>query len=296
MKSKRQITLFVLFASSLLAIILTVSSCGSGQLPGFPGPNTPTPEPGIGSTQTSPKDGMVMMYVPAGEFLMGSVYSDEAQESKTERGLFNVEYEYPQHTVYLDSYWIDQTEVTKGMYDQCVAAGQCKPPTCATGGDDHPVICVTWNNAKAYCQWAGRQLPTEAQWEKAARGTDGRLFPWGDAPATCDYAVIDDGSGYCGQGNKVWAVGSKPKGVSPYGALDMSGNVWEWVADWYARDYYENSPYENPTGPEKGQYRMVRGGGVYDYYWYDVRAAVRVPSRVSWRDLNLGFRCAMLEP
>jgi sulfatase modifying factor 1 len=178
------------------------------------------------------------------------------------------------------------------MYAQCVASGQCKPPTCATGDDDFPVICVTWNNAKANCEWGGRQLPTEAQWEKAERGTDGRLYPWGDAPASCDYAVIDDGSGYCRQGNKIWAVGSKSKGVSPYGALDMSVNVWEWVADWYDEDYYEKSPYDNPTVPEKGQYRMLRSRGVYDYYWCDMRTAVRVPNRVSWHDLNFGFRYA----
>jgi formylglycine-generating enzyme required for sulfatase activity len=107
MKSKQQITLTVLLAAGLIAIILTISSCGSGQPPGFPGPNTPTSALGIGSTQTSPKGGMVMVYVPAGEFLMGSVYSDEPQESETARGLFNVEYEYQQHKVYLDDYWID---------------------------------------------------------------------------------------------------------------------------------------------------------------------------------------------
>ncbi len=295
MKSQRQITLIVLISIGLLAVILIIFSDDAGHLSGFPR----TPEPGIGSTQISPKDGMVMMYVPAGEFLMGSVYSDEPQVSETERGRFLVYNESPQHTVYLDAYWIDQTEVTQGMYAQCVAAGQCKPPSCASGGDDYPVICVSWIDSKDYCAWAGRQLPTEAQWEKAARGTDGRNYPWGNTPATCEYAVINDGtgSGFCDQGNSVWVVGSKPKGASPYGALDMAGNAWERVADWYAADYYLDSPLNNPLGPDTGQFRVVRGGGEYDYYWYDVRTTARVPSRLSWRDLNLGFRCAaMAEP
>ena len=296
MKSERQIPRAVLFIASLLFVTLSISSCGPDQLVNAPQTNTPTPELGIGSTQISPKDGMTMMYVPAGEFLMGAAYSDEPQESETERGRFVVYNEDPQHTVYLDAYWIDQTEVTQEMYAQCVAAGQCKQPTCGNNGDDFPVICVTWHNAEDYCAWAERQLPTEAQWEKAARGTDGRIYPWGNTPATCEYAVINNGtgSGFCGEGNKVWPVGSKPKGASPYGGLDMAGNTWEWVADWYAEEYYENSPLNNPTGPETGQYRIVRGGGEYDYYWYDVRTTTRVLSRVSWRDHNLGFRCAAM--
>jgi formylglycine-generating enzyme required for sulfatase activity len=288
MKSKLPLTVF--FVVGFLAVSLSILSCGTGQL--FA--NSPTPEPGIGSSQISPKDSMVLMYVPAGEFLMGSAYSTEPQESKTERGRFVVENEDPQHTVYLDAYWIDQTEVTQEMYAQCVAAGQCKQPSCGNEGDGYPVTCVSWFDAKNYCTWAGRQLPTEAQWEKAARGTDGRIYPWGNMLATCEYAVINDGtgSGFCGEDNKVSAVGSKPKGASPYGALDMAGNTWEWVADWYADEYYQDSPRNNPAGPDEGQYRIVRGGGEYDYYWYDVRTATRVLSRLSWRDLNLGFRCA----
>jgi formylglycine-generating enzyme required for sulfatase activity len=286
MESKRQSTLAIV----LTTLLLTAGSLVSGCI----GIGSQTAGPRLGATQVSPKDGMTMMYVPAGKFLMGSAYSTETQESQTERGNFTMEHEHPQHTVTLDAYWIDQTEVTQEMYARCVEEGQCKEPSCANSGENYPVICVSWKSANDYCTWAGRQLPTEAQWEKAARGTDGRLYPWGNAPASCEYAVINDGSGsgFCGQGNRVWAVGSKPKGASPYGALDMAGNAWEWVADWYAEDYYQNSPRNNPTGPETGRYRIVRGGGEYDYYWYDVRAATRVPSRVSWRDLNLGFRCA----
>jgi formylglycine-generating enzyme required for sulfatase activity len=285
MKSNPPTTFFVFFIIVLLAASLIISSCSSG---------SPTPGLGVHSTKISPKDGMTLMYIPAGEFLMGATYSAEPQESKTERGRFVVVNEDPQHTVYLDAYWIDQTEVTQEMYARCVAEGDCAQPNCANSGDNYPVVCVSWYDAKDYCTWAGRQLPTEAQWEKAARGTDGRIYPWGDAPATCEYAVINDGtgSGFCGQGNNVSPVGSKPKGVSPYGALDMAGNTWEWVADWYAEDYYQDSPRNNPTGPDTGQTRVVRGGGEYDYYWYDVRTTARVLSRMSWRDLNLGFRCA----
>ncbi len=292
MKSKFQIVCTVLLPAGWMAVGLSISSCGTDRISGSPDANDPTYA--VGSTQISPKDGMVMVYVPAGEFLMGSAYTGETQESKTERGRFIIENEDPQHTVCLDAYWIDQTEVTQEMYALCVDAGECKQPTCANVGDELPVICVAWKDANDYCTWAGRQLPTEAQWEKAARGTDGRIYPWGDSPATCEYAVINDGSGsgFCGEGNTVWPVGSKPKGASPYGAFDMAGNVWEWVVDWYAEDYYQDSPGENPIGPEDGLYRITRGGGEYDYYWYDVRTTTRTHRRMTWRDLNLGFRCA----
>jgi len=246
----------------------------------------PTATPGLGVTRVSEKDGMVMVYVPTGEFLMGSADSDKAAQSD----------EKPQHTVYVDAFWIDRTEVTNAQYKKCAQAGACKASGYAGdskyNGDDQPAVGVDWNRAQACCQWAGRQLPTEAQWEKAARGAqaDGRIYPWGNQPATCEYAVMKDGSGSgCGK-DAPWPVGGKPKGVSPYGALDMAGNVWEWVADWYDEKYYANSPSRNPIGPSSGQYRVLRGGSfVYDAQ--NVRGAYRggnLPGHWYW---NLGFRC-----
>jgi formylglycine-generating enzyme required for sulfatase activity len=245
---------------------------------------TPTAMPGIGPTRVSEKDGMVMVYVPAGEFLMGSADSDSQAYSN----------EKPQHTVYLDAFWIDKTEVTNAQYKKCVQAGACKALEYARSsdynGDTQPVVEVDWFNAQAYCQWAGRQLPTEAQWEKAARGTDGRIYPWGNQAATCEYAVMNVGSGNgCGKGT-TWPVGSKPKGASPYGALDMAGNVWEWVADWYSESYYAGSPSKNPPGPASGEYRVPRGGSFYDEARV-VRGVYRGREVPGYWAPGRGFRC-----
>jgi len=208
----------------------------------------------IGSTQVSPKDGMVLVYVPAGEFLMGSTEADidkvMAQCSFCKREL--TVGEQPQHTVTLAAYWINKTEVTNGMYAQCVADGACEPPqetksyTRSSYYDDnqyadYPVIYVDWNQANGYCEWAGGRLPSEAEWEKAARGTDGRTYPWGeqgvagnllnfaDKNTNFDWSdkTIDDGY------EDTAPVGNYPEGASVYGVLDMAGNVYEWVADWY---------------------------------------------------------------
>ncbi|NLI41381.1 MAG: SUMF1/EgtB/PvdO family nonheme iron enzyme, partial [Caldisericales bacterium] len=174
------------------------------------------------------KDEMLMVYVPAGEFEMGD-----------EDGALD---EQPVHTVYLDEYWIDQTEVTNGQYERCVAADSCTVPKSSYSSTrdsyygnrsyaDYPVIYVDWNQADAYCKWAGGRLPTEAEWEKASRGTDGRDYPWGDS-------IDENHANYDGNIGDTSEVGRYPKGASPYGALDMAGNVWEWVSDWYAEDYY----------------------------------------------------------
>ncbi|MBI9050108.1 MAG: SUMF1/EgtB/PvdO family nonheme iron enzyme [Anaerolineaceae bacterium] len=286
MKNKQRFIIIGIIIAGLLLIVLDISLFKQ------------IPESGsaIGLPMVSDTDGMTLLYVPAGEFIMGRPYSTEPQESKTERGRFVIQNENPQHTVMLDAFWIDKTEVTQEMYAHCVAEGICREPFCANNaGDNYPVTCISRDDAADYCIWAGRQLPTEAQWEKAARGTDGRTYSWGNEPATCELAVINNGTGmgFCDKDNKVWTVGSKPDGASPYGALDMAGNAWEWVADWFGADYYAESPANNPTGPETGQFATVRGGGMFDYYWYDVRTTTRVLSRVSWRDSNLGFRCAM---
>ena len=189
-------------------------------------PPTADPSLGIGSTQVSDKDGMKLLYVPAGEFLMGAASSD-AQAAENEK---------PQHIVYLDAFWIDQTEVTNAMYIKCYQAGACQAPSMGHSSSrlngyysnsqfaNDPVTYVFIEEAKDYCEWAGRRLPTEAEWEKAARGTDGRMYPWGnDAP---DRTRLN----YNQEVGDTTQVGAYPTGASPYGALDMAGNVQEWVA------------------------------------------------------------------
>jgi serine/threonine-protein kinase len=244
---------------------------------------TPAPTLGIGSTMISPIDGMQVIYVPAGEFVMGS---DDRNAN-----------EQPSHMIYLDDYWIDRTEVTNGKYAQCVADGVCRAPVSNSSNtqdqyygspefDQYPVIFVTWDDANTYCHWAGRRLPTEAEWEKAARGSDARICPWGnDAPSTnlvnFNWAIGD-----------TTPVGSYPAGVSPYGAVDMSGNVWEWVADWYDSNYYNNSPIENPQGPSSGGRRVLRGGSWYYEVNY-IRAAFRFSADANSMLNDLGFRCAL---
>ena len=231
-----------------------------------------------------------MVRVPAGSFRMGSTSGDDDEK--------------PVHEVFVSGFSIDRTEVTVGAYRQCVDAGRClssgltdvvrQPESCnwgQSGREDHPINCVTWSEAKAYCSWAGKRLPTEAEWEKAARGTDGRTYPWGNESASCSRAVMDDGGNGCGRGGMTWAVGSKPSGKSPYGALDLAGNVWEWVSDWYDDDYYHQSPSRDPTGPTNGEARVHRGGAWYDFPEF-LRASVRTGGDPLARDPILGFRCA----
>jgi eukaryotic-like serine/threonine-protein kinase len=261
--------------------------------------------PGIGSTLAREQDGMVMVYVPAGEFIMGSVTGFDDEK--------------PARTITLDAFWIDQTEVTNAMYAQCVAAGACSLPARTSFdlvgifqkleyyGDpqnaDHPVIWIDWEQASAYCGWAGSRLPSEAEWEKAARGPDGRVFPWGDVFArrglllnfcdkNCDVSsadrAFDDGYALPAP------VGSYPDGASFYGALDMAGNVSEWVADWYSETYYQDGPDHNPPGPASGESRVYRGGSYRD--WEKIlRSSNRNRSPSKPYDF-LGFRCARPAP
>ncbi len=166
--------------------------------------------------------------------------------------------ERPQHTVHLDAFWIDRTEVTNARYRLCVEAGACAEPECwdddALNAPDQPVVCVTWRDAVGYAAWAGGRLPTEAEWEKAARGTDGRLYPWGDGAPDCERANYNRCVGL------PLPVGSLPGGASPYGVLDMAGNVHEWVSDRYGKYSYADSARENPLGPDSGFNRVTRGG------------------------------------
>jgi formylglycine-generating enzyme required for sulfatase activity len=180
--------------------------------------------------------------------------------------------EIPAHHVQLNAFWVDQVEVTNGMYGLCVQSGACRQPV-ATNSDnraeyfgtpefqDYPVVNVTWFDANAYCEWAGRRLPTEAEWERAARGDDMRTFPWGDELPN---ATNSNSLNSVGDTSR---VGSYVQGMSPFGALDMIGNVWEWMADYYDGDYYNNSPEANPSGPEIPSFnnlRVIRGGSFQD--------------------------------
>ena len=258
-------------------------------------PPTPTPEPIITDT------GSRMLYVPAGIYSMGN---DESEENDQK----------PAHLVRLDTYFIDETEVTNGAYAQCVEAGVCDPPDSPNATyhsayygdpafDDYPVIFVSWYDAEIFCEWRGARLPSEAEWEKAA-GFDPveglkTIYPWGDAfdgtrlnfcdqncPRDFRDAAVDDGY------QDTSPVGSYRDGRSPLGPYDMSGNVMEWVNDWYNRRAYEESGDTNPLGPLEGEFKVIRGGS-----WLSAPEDVTVSVRDSFDPLvtraNLGFRCAM---
>lgn len=239
------------------------------------------------------KDGAPMVLVPAGAFTMGSNDGLPAER--------------PEHVVTLDAYHIDRYEVSLQLYRKfLVAAKHDAPPTwddeAAETVGDRPAVGMGWADAAAYCAWAGKRLPTEAEWEKAARGTDGRRYPWGPMQPFVDIANYNRGvwvseavtlAGVAGgvEGMSV-RHGLKEGGRSPYGLHHMAGNAAEWVADWYDREYYSKSPEENPTGPAKGEKKVIRGGS-----WSDLPMALRSSARVSaepdFQDRAIGFRCAM---
>ncbi len=238
-------------------------------------------------------DGAPMILIPAGPFIMGS-----------NDGLPN---ERPEHTVTLDSYYVDQYEVTLSLYRKFLeSTKQESPPTwddeAAMTVGDRPATGMKWQSASTYCQWAGKRLPTEAEWEKAARGTDGRRYPWGDMQPFVDIANYNRGM-WVNEAITLVAVtsglegmsvrhGLKEGGKSPFGLFHMAGNAAEWVADWYGRDYYQRTPEKNPPGPGLGEKRVIRGGS-----WADLPAALRVTARFSaeadYEDRTIGFRCAM---
>ncbi len=269
------------------AITLTITAT----ITQIPSPTmTPIPALGIGSTIINDIDGMEMVYVPEGEFQMGC-------DPEHNRGYFCEKDEQFLHTIYLDAFWIDKYEVTTNQYEQCVAASACTAPSKNSSSsrssyydnasfDNYPVIYVLWDDSAKYCAWAGKRLPTEAEWEKAARGAvDTRDYPWGDQETDCTLANND---GCVGDTS---AVGSYPTGASPYGAMDMAGNVWEWTNDWYSSSYYRDSPANNPPGPATGNYKVYRGGS-WSSYLSNLRTSYRYSSNPNVRYYNVGFRCA----
>jgi|GEM_PF-187263 len=229
-----------------------------------------------------------MCYVPAGSFWMGC--------NATVEDVCNSD-DLPYHEVDVSAFFIQRSEVTQAQYKECIDASGCGTPGCnwdPVGTPDRPVACVSWAQAVEYCAWAGMRLPTEAEWEKAARGTDGRKYPWGNETATCDYAVMADGGDGCGTGHSWNVCGKSPGGDSPYGLCDMAGNVWEWASDWYDSEYYVSSPSSNPTGPANGSSRVSRGGSSYGNVAF-LRAFDRNGAPLSYYWDNLGFRCVRSE-
>jgi len=242
---------------------------------------------GLASGSDSPcqwsVDGAIMVRIPAGSFTMGTPLGvGESDED-------------PQHTIYLDEYYVDKYEVTNRQYRQfCEETQHEQPKDPGFAGlpdyfvecPDYPVVNVTWNDAVAYCEWAGKRLPTEAEWEKAARGSDVRKYPWGSEEPDATRA------NFTGQNGRTTKVGSYPEGASPCGVLDMAGNVWEWCSDRYDRGYYAHSQRDNPAGSESGSLRVTRGGS-WDCTPNYLRCAYRLGCDPSVRNNALGFRCVV---
>jgi formylglycine-generating enzyme required for sulfatase activity len=238
-------------------------------------------------------DPTYMAYVPEGEFLMGCYPAP---------GTCNPDDEHL-HAVWLDAYFIDLFEVTNAQFAKCVEAGGCSAPSSFNSNTHqsyygnpafakYPVIYSTWEDAQNYCQWQGKRLPTEAEWEKAARGvSDTRFFPWGNQLPDCTLANFYNifGNGSCM--NDTTQVGSYPSGSSPYGLLDMAGNVAEWVSDWYDPYYYIDSPYMNPTGPTSGTEKVLRGGS-WNSNWFILQVTYRWPQDPGSEFNIVGIRCA----
>jgi eukaryotic-like serine/threonine-protein kinase len=254
---------------------------------------TPTPSTNTKNTTTS-KTPEGMVKIPAGWFYMGCVPGDSKCDDN----------EKPRKRVYLDAYYMDVHETRVLEYQECVQAGVCEKPRTRSDSQycnwgysnrgDHPINCVNWQSAKTFCEWKGKKLPTEAQWEKAARGSDGRIYPWGDASPTCHYTVFDSSRGHGGDGcgkDRTWPVMSKEPGRNPFGLFDMAGNVYEWCEDWYDDNYYSRMPKRNPLNRTKANFRVIRGGS-----WISFPRGMRVSNRYwivpPYGSKLMGFRCS----
>ena len=217
------------------------------------------------------KDGAPMMLVPVGEFIMGSNESDD---------------EKPHRLVYLDGYYIDKYPVTNARFRGAEMRPE-KDYGSRFNGAKQPVVGVTWFQARDYCQKVGKRLPTEAEWEKAAKGAYGKIYPWGNRWEP-DKLIWRENSRY-----KTHPVNRTYKThESPFGAVDMAGNVWEWVNDWYAKDYYSRAPERNPKGPSAGKVRSLRGGSWRGVHIVNFRTAFRLRLDPGYAFTNWGFRCA----
>jgi formylglycine-generating enzyme required for sulfatase activity len=289
-----------LFGYGLVAATLLACSNQDVELPrenpdGSVETRSPMQVDSHGQTEASPPkpDTAGMVEIPAGPFWMGCNDTVDLQCEDDER---------PYHEAFLAGFLIDKTEVTNDAYHQCVQAGACDAPQCEWAPVDfpnHPVVCLDWIQAKTYCAWLDRRLPTEAEWEKAARGVEGTIYPWGNDSPTCDLAVMDEGGAGCGTGETFPVCSRSPAGDSPYGLCDMSGNVWEWVSDFYDDNYYAVSEPENPQGPIAGNYHVHKGGGFYPFM--DFKSYLRVSARYyqfpGGKGMHVrGFRCAMSLP
>jgi eukaryotic-like serine/threonine-protein kinase len=203
----------------------------------------------------------------------------------------------PEHTITLSEYTIDKYEVTNAQYARCVASGACAIPSNTSSYNDpshsnFPVTYVSWYDANNYCSWTGMRLPTEAEWEKAARGemvSETELYSWGTQSPDCSIANYYGTNSNYTCVDRPARVGRYTYGASPYGAMDIAGNVAEWVSDWYDYSYYQNSPTENPTGPDTGPYKVLRGGSWSDIY---IEVFARENQLPTVKDGYTGFRCA----
>jgi formylglycine-generating enzyme required for sulfatase activity len=224
------------------------------------------------------RDGATMIRIPEGEFLMGNLETEGKPLP---------------HTVYVSSFLMDELPVTVGRYERFAAAtGRPLPPDPYWGvHDDFPVAFVRWDESRAYCEWVGGRLPTEAEREKATRGTDGRLWPWGSEPPSPERGVFRGEWGRDGNA----AAGTRPSGASPYGLLDSGGNMWEFCEDWWDPDYFESSPPKDPTGPKTGRARVVKGGS-WDSRPTVLSASSRNFAYIGYREGDFGFRCAADPP